>query len=312
MLSSEIKKNLEKQQYRVVGRHSAVKICAWTKKSIIDEGVCYKEQFYGIKAHQCCQMTPCLYCCNNCVYCWRDISTLNSVNFKEVPDEPKEIIDWCIEEQRGLLNGFPGNPKTNMKKFKEAQNPRFFAISLSGEPTLYPKLDEMIKEHKKRKNCTFLVTNGLYPKHIEKLNNLPTQLYVSLDAPNSQIYKKIDRPMLKDAWERLNKTLELLPSLKTRATLRLTLVKGYNMRNEKEYAELIKKANPLFVETKAYMFVGSSRQRLSLENMPRHNEIMDFAKKICEHSGYKIIDEKANSRVALLMKDDFKGRVMKF
>jgi len=312
MLTPEIKQNLEKQQYRIVGKHSACKICTWTKKSIRDEDVCYKSKFYGIKSHMCCQMTPCLYCCNNCAYCWRDISTLNSTVFKGTPDEPKEIIDGCVKAQRELLNGFPGNPKTNKKKFKEAQNPKFFAISLSGEPTLYPKLDDMLKEHKKRGNCTFLVTNGLYPKQIDKLNNMPTQLYVSLDAPNKRIYKKIDRPMLKNAWERLNKTLELLPSLKTRTALRLTLVKGYNMRNEKQYAELIKKANPMFVEVKSYMFVGSSRQRLSIENMPRHNEIIDFAKKVAELSGYKIIDEKANSRVALLMQGDFKGRVMRF
>ncbi|RLE41207.1 4-demethylwyosine synthase TYW1, partial [Candidatus Woesearchaeota archaeon] len=55
MIPDELRKVLEKQQYAFIGRHSAIKICYWTKKSLLDEGVCYKQQFYGIKSHRCCQ-----------------------------------------------------------------------------------------------------------------------------------------------------------------------------------------------------------------------------------------------------------------
>jgi len=311
MLTNSVKNNLEKQQYRIVGRHSAVKICSWTKKSLVDGGVCYKQKFYGIICHRCCQMTPCLQCCNNCVFCWRDMDSLNSVEFSGEVDSPSFIIDKCIEGQRELLNGFPGNEKINMKKFKEAMDPKFFAISLSGEPTLYPKLSEMIKEHKKRGNCTFLVTNGMFPEVLEKIE-MPTQLYVSLDAPNEEIYKNVDKSLFKDGWERLMKTLELLPKLNTRTCLRLTLVKSINMRNSEEYSELIKKANPMFVEVKAYMFVGSSQQRLEIGNMPVHSEVREFAHEVAKHSGYKIIDEQERSRVVLLMKEDRDDRIMNF
>jgi tRNA wybutosine-synthesizing protein 1 len=54
-VDKEKKKNLEDQGYRIVKNHSAVKICRWTKNSIKNEGVCYKEKFYGIKSHKCCQ-----------------------------------------------------------------------------------------------------------------------------------------------------------------------------------------------------------------------------------------------------------------
>ena len=42
---------LEKSGYRFVGTHghAAVKTCHWTRQSISDKGVCYKEKFYGIK-----------------------------------------------------------------------------------------------------------------------------------------------------------------------------------------------------------------------------------------------------------------------
>jgi len=84
------------------------------------------------------------------------------------------------------------------------------------------------------------------------------------------------------------------------------------MSNAKEYAKLIKKSKPLFVECKGYVFVGASRQRLSIDNMPSHSEIKKFAKEIAEYSGYKIIDEKKESRVCLLAKRDFKGRKLRF
>ena len=312
MIINELqKKDLEKQGYRIVGNHSAVKICTWTKKSLLDEDFCYKQKFYNIKSHLCCQMTPSLLCVNRCLFCWRDISLL--IGKKLVgEDEPETIIEGCIRKQRELLSGFFGNERVNKKKIKEAQNPKYWAISLSGEPTIYTKLSSLIKELHRRGNCTFLVTNGLFPKRIESLDELPVQLYVSLDAPNKEIYNKIDRPTMKDSWERLNQTLELLPSLETRTVLRLTLVRNLNLRNAKEYSKLIKKANPMFVELKAFMAVGYAGYRLQYSDMPSHEEIKNFAKEICSHTGLKIIDEKENSRVVLLAEKDSKKRKLKF
>ncbi|MBI2665713.1 4-demethylwyosine synthase TYW1, partial [Candidatus Woesearchaeota archaeon] len=57
MISKEIRENFEKQQYRMVGNHSAVKVCSWTKQMIRGKGGCYKFKFYGIKSNQCMQMT---------------------------------------------------------------------------------------------------------------------------------------------------------------------------------------------------------------------------------------------------------------
>ena len=135
-------------------------------------------------------------------------------------------------------------------------------------------------------------------------------MYISLDAPNEEIYKKVCRPSVKDGWKRLMKTLSLLKELKTRTCIRITSVKGLNMIYPEKYAELIKKSSPKFVEVKAYMFVGYSRQRLNIKNMPLHNEVKEFAEKIAKGSGYKIIDEKKESRVVLLIKED-KDRIIK-
>lgn len=62
----------------------------------------------------------------------------------------------------------------------------------------------------------------------------PTQLYLSLDAPNKEVYHDICNPQVKNGWENLNQSLELLSSFKCRTVLRITCVDGYNMKIQKD------------------------------------------------------------------------------
>jgi len=321
MISDKIKNILKKQHYEIVGKHSAVQICRWTKKSLREEGVCYKEKFYGIKSHLCCQMTPTvMWCQNKCLHCWRAIELTIDDKLVGVLDSPKEIIDGCIVAQRKLLQGFKILPKTkdktpsrvNMKKWEEAQEPMQFAISLSGEPTLYEKIGDLIEELRRRGKTSFLVTNGLCPEKILELKNkkqLPTQLYVSVNSPNKKLYIPFHRSSKKDAWERLNETLSLFPELKgkTRTVFRMNLVKDLNMKPEyaKEYAEMIKKYQPLIIEVKGFMSVGFARQRLGYDKMPTNEEMKNFIKLIereLDGTGYKLLDNHERSRAFVLGK----------
>lgn len=315
MTIADVKLLLKNQGYETVGNHSRVKTCHWTKSDLKGEGGCYKSKFYGINSHQCIQMTPTYTCNNACVFCWRDLRYHTEPAMQDGIDDPNDIVEGSIEAQRKLLSGFGGNEKTPKEKFEEAMQPKHVAISLDGEPTLYPKLTELIKEYKVRGFSTFVVSNGLLPERIAKLLiEPPTQLYISVDAPNEEMFNLIDRPILKDAWKGLIKTLSILPKLRdrTRTVLRFTLIKGLNMVHAEQWAEIIKLSQPMFVEVKAYMWVGMSRERLEQENMPLHEEVKEFAKEIAYHADYKLIDEHEPSRVVLLMKEDFDGRVMKF
>lgn len=318
----QAKRALEKQGYRIIRKNSAIKICNWTRKSLIDKGVCYKEQFYNIKSHLCAQISCSLFNCQNkCIHCWRNLDYTEPINLKQI-DKPNEIIDECIKQQKKLLSGFKGNSKINKEKYKQAQEPMQFAISLTGEPTLYPKLGELISELRKRKKTSFLVTNGLNPEVLEKLNKknqLPTQLYVSLNSPDERLYNRWHNSKIKNPWEKFNKTLSLFPKLKTRKIIRMTLVKGpnNNMKNEfiEDYAKLIKKANPDFIEVKGYKAVGFARNRkgMGYESMPTYAEIKDFAKKIAKSLGrpYKILDEHEFSCVVLIGKNKKMMRIKK-
>jgi len=296
---NSLRKELEHQHYKVVGNHSAVKLCFWLRKSMRDSGVCYKQKFYGIQSHRCMQMTPWLLCGNCCLYCWRVIEK-TKIKIDET-DNPEEIIEGCIRGQRQLISGFKGFSGVNLKKWKEAQNPNNAAISLIGEPTLYPKLSELIEEFHKRGFSTFLVTNGQFPEALERLTE-PTNLYISLDAPDKETYKKIDLPSLPDFWERLNKSLEFMSSFSCRKVIRLTLVKGRNMNSPEKYAKLIEKSGADFVEAKGYVHVGESQKRLPRDTMPTHEEVKAFAESVSKHSGYRYKDEQKESRVVLLSK----------
>ena len=302
MQESDYLNSLRKQHYRFFGKHShsAAKLCLWLKKSLKNKGVCYKQAFYGIESHRCLQMTPNIYCQLRCVFCWRTWEHEPANHFPAIWDEPRELVEESVLAQRKLLSGFGGLEEADKKKLKEANSPNQVAISLDGEPTMYPYLGELIREYGKRKFTTFLVTNGLLPKRLEALNPLPTQLYISLYGPDKQTHQKVNVPLIKDSWEKMNKSLDLFPSLDTRKVLRLTLVKGLNMKEPDKYAELIEKAEPDFVEAKGYMFVGGSRQRLSMDNMPTHEEIRGFAEEVNSLLSYEIAGEQPISRVVVL------------
>ena len=304
-------KKLKGQHYRFFGKHehSAAKLCLWTKKSMRNRGVCYKQEFYGIQSHRCLQMSPNVYCQLRCVFCWRTWEHEPLDYLPKVWDEPKELVEESIAAQCKLLSGLGGVADADRKKFKEAQEPNQIAISLDGEPTMYPYLGDLLREYHKRKATTFLVSNGLLPERLEALEPLPTQLYVSLYGPDKQTHQKTNLPLTKDSWEKLNQSLALFPSLDTRKVIRLTLVKGVNMIEPKKYADLIKIAKPDFIEAKGYMFVGGSRQRLAIENMPTHEEIKKFAEELNRDIDYELVGEKKDSRVVLLSSGEKKTQI---
>jgi tRNA wybutosine-synthesizing protein 1 len=292
----------EKMGYRFVGNHTAIKICEWCRRSLGEKGFCYKQKFYGIMSHRCMQMSPAVFSCTeNCVFCWRAMR-FSMKNTEEKWDSPVDIVNGCIEEQRKIIQGFGGNKRTNPVKLYEAERPNQVAISLSGEPMLYPHIGELISEFHKRKMTTFLVSNGTLPDKIKLLHEndqQPTQLYITVGASNKKVFQKTVKPMLPDAWERLQETLGVINKF-NKSVIRLTLAKNINMTDPEGYARLADKSAPMFFEIKGFVSVGGARTRIPYDSMPTHSEVRSFAECIEKHSSYHITDEKEDSRVVLL------------
>lgn len=308
MLDPRTEEVLRGQGYKIVGGHSGVKLCHWTKQSLTHDRGCYKQRFYGIESHRCMQMTPTVNNCNlGCIFCWRD-QTYWGEELGAV-DDPDAVLEGSLVAQREHLSGYKGNPKVELEKWVEANDVRHVAISLTGEPTMYPRLGEFIGRCHAKGLTTFLVTNGTNPVVLERLDPLPTQLYVTVAAPTEAIYERICLPRSKHEWKNLTRTLELLPSLETRRVIRHTLVDGLNLGWEAEYARLDKRTEAEFVECKGYVWVGQSRERLSMGNMPSHENVQAFARGLADETGYEVRDESPQSRVVLLTQPGVEPRL---
>jgi len=295
------KKELQKQRYRLIGNHSAIKPCLWCKKAIRGEDTCYKHKFYGIESWRCIQASVSMDICSlRCEWCWRDIDVTKLKIEKE--DSAEEILNGLIREQKKALEGYYGFSKVDKKRLEESEDPKHIALSLSGESCFYSKLPKLIDEIHKKNMTSFVVTNGTNPEMLKKLKDV-TQLYITLPAPNKEIFEKVCKPLIKDAWEKILESLELLKNFK-RGTIRLTLVKDLNMLNVNEYADLLKDVGFKFLEVKAGMVVGYAKYRIDYKQMPSHEEIKKFALEIAKLNKLKLIDEKKESRVVLLMRED--------
>ncbi|MFX1570379.1 MAG: radical SAM protein [Promethearchaeota archaeon] len=232
-------------------------------------------------------------------------STNQSLNNFRLDDD----IKCCIgsrEELEVLINRLLTSPDDIMQAHSEAMLPNHAAISLDGEPLLYPRISEFVEEFRNRQMTTFIVTNGTLPERIEKLEHLPTQLYITLPAPNEQIYKKICRPMIRNGWDKISNSLDLVESLSCRTLVRLTAVNKLNITDKyiNDYIKIIEKSNPDFFEIKGFTLQARAlliSQRLKnnipvKEYFPEYDFLEGFALRFEKLSGFPLIYKNKPSR----------------
>ena len=218
-------------------------------------------------------------------------------------------ISCCInsrEELRNLVNAVLTNPDDIMQAHGEAMNPNHAAISLDGEPLLYPKISGFIEEFRKRRMTSFVVTNSTLPKVVENLDSLPSQMYFTLPATNEKLYKKVCRPMIKNGWNKILNTMDLIESLNTRTLIRLTAVKELNINEEMimDYVKIIEKANPNFFEIKGFTLQAKAlliKERLNSLNplnsfFPEYDYLGEIAHHFEELSSFSLIYHNEASR----------------
>jgi tRNA wybutosine-synthesizing protein 1 len=69
---------------------------------------------------------------------------------------------------------------------------------------------------------------------------------------------------------------------------------------ERDYAKLDEVAEPMFIEPKGYVFVGGSRARMSMDNMPAHRDVIEFGARVGSELGMEVLKDKPDSRVCAL------------
>lgn len=314
-ISSPTHAALTKQGYAIIGSHSGVKICRWTKSALRGRGSCYKYSFYGIKSHLCMETTPSLSCSNKCVFCWRHGTNPVGTTWRWKIDPPEMIFTGAKEAHLQKIRMMRGVPGVRAERFQEAMRIRHCALSLVGEPIFYPHINEFVGLLHAEKISSFLVCNAQHPDQLEALK-VVTQLYVSIDASNRESLRQVDRPLHRDFWERFLRCLDILREkrFRMRTVFRLTLVKGFNIENEVEgYADLVERGLPCFVEVKGVTYCGTSTSSgagLTMQNVPFYEEVTAFVKALdqaLERRGltYGIAAEHAHSCCVLLASHRF-------
>ncbi|KAL3673265.1 hypothetical protein V7S43_000986 [Phytophthora oleae] len=307
MVTPMQRKALTKEGYKIIGTHSAVKLCRWTKHQLRGRGGCYKHAFYGITSYQCMETTPSLACANKCVFCWRHHKNPVGRVWRWKTDDAETLVKGSIERHQRMIKELKGLPGLIPARWDEAFTVRHCALSLVGEAIMYPQINEFCKQLHNRHISSFLVTNAQFPEKIAALDPI-TQLYVSVDAATKESLRAVDRPLFKDFWERFLACLQELKHKGQRTVYRLTLVKSYNMEELDNYAELINIGQPDFIEVKAVTYCGKSDgSDLTMKNVPWHEEVRGFCSALCDRvSGdYALASEHAHSNCVLIAKKKF-------
>ncbi|XP_057531708.1 S-adenosyl-L-methionine-dependent tRNA 4-demethylwyosine synthase [Amaranthus tricolor] len=306
MVTPVIRANLEKQGYKIIGSHSGVKLCRWTKSQLRGRGGCYKHSFYGIESHRCMEATPSLACANKCVFCWRHHTNPVGKSWQWKMDDPVEIVNTAIDLHTKMIKQMKGVPGVQEKRLSEGLLPRHCALSLVGEPIMYPEINSLVDELHRRRISTFLVTNAQFPEKIKMLKPI-TQLYVSVDAATKESLKAVDRPLFGDFWERFVDSLTVLRDKHQRTVYRLTLVKGWNADDVDGYFKLVSLGSPDFIEIKGVTYCGSTAtSKLTMENVPWHSDVKAFSEAVALKSEgeYEVACEHEHSCCVLLAKTD--------
>jgi len=284
MVTPLMGKALAKQGYTVVGSHSGVKLCRWTKAMMRGRGGCYKHTFYGIDSHRCMEATPSLACSSKCTFCWRAHTNPVGRSWTWAMEPADEIVEGMLKGHLQMIKACRGIPGVRPDRFAEAFRVRHCALSLVGEPIMYPEINRLLDLLHENRISTYLVTNAQHPDAFRALGRV-TQLYCSIDASNKEDLKAIDRPLFSDYWERFQACLGELKRRRheLRTVFRLTLVKGMNDAEVAEYAALARDYSPGFIEVKGMTFTGGNgSDSMTIKNCPTHAEVVDFCARLCE------------------------------
>ena len=175
-------------------------------------------------------LSPSAKQCNfDCLYC--ELAPMQTVSTQSITVEPQVII----------------------KELKKHLNAKVDVITLTanGEPTLYPKLGELIDEIDKIKGKTetLILTNSatlVERKVFDSLLKLD-QVKLSLDAISPDIFKKIDRPHESiNIGEVVTKVKEFSKVYKGKLFIEILFVHGLNDTKEE-----IEKLNEVLLEIDA-------------------------------------------------------------
>lgn len=156
--------------------------------------------------------------CNfDCLYC--ELEGAKTVSQMDIYPSVEDII-------KAIADSFVKHPKIDV-----------ITITCNGEPTLYPKLDELVEQINKIKNQTktLILSNGstIYKEEIFKTLLKIDTVKLSLDCVSEKCFKKLDRHNLSVEIEKIVPAMcEFSKKTKNDLVLEILFVKDLNDKDE--------------------------------------------------------------------------------
>ena len=98
------------------------------------------------------------------------------------------ILDQAMSNHYKSIHGMKDAPGVTPERYADAHRIRHCALSLVGEPIMYPYIQEFLDLLHKKDISTFLVTNAQFPDRLKEIGPV-TQLYISIDAATKDSLK---------------------------------------------------------------------------------------------------------------------------
>lgn len=81
-------------------------------------------------------------------------------------DDPEELFKAAIKNHQQMIKQMKGVPGVDPKRYEEAFTVRHCALSLVGEPIIYPYINNYIDLLHSHNISSFMVTNAQFPDKI--------------------------------------------------------------------------------------------------------------------------------------------------
>ena len=91
-----------------------------------------------------------------CVFCWRHHRNPVGTTWRWKIDDPVAIVDAAVAQHVAMIHSLRGLPGVLPERWTDAHTVRHCALSLVGEPIMYPRVNELVRVAAGGEGCVFV------------------------------------------------------------------------------------------------------------------------------------------------------------
>jgi len=221
------------------------------------------------------EVAPAL-CCTYRHHRWRHLDSPVVRKWNYYTDDAKDLALEFVKQHLALMNDVMARD-AKPDRLEKAQTVRACDFSLLGEPVVYPGINTLLTRLHNLKIATWMDDIGMHPKELDALPT-PTQLTLTVLAPTPHWMEMLMQSVFEDPWDRFQASLVVLAKKPYRTALRLVLIETLLDGHFQDYADIICKAKPDFVEGNSNVYIGMYPPFTTSDSnpAPAHEKVLQF------------------------------------